>query len=72
MKDLWHAVCVGVYLSRFNLLALVLVVGIWVVVAEWLIPRSILDAIVYLCFGWLVLGKVCLPWMERKLEKLFN
>lgn len=72
MKDLWHAVCVGVYASRFNLWAMVLVASIWIILAEFIIPREIVDAIAYFCFGWLVLGKVCLPWMEHKLKQLFD
>lgn len=72
MKDLWHAVCVGVYASRFNLGAMVLVLGAWILLAEWVLPRVLVDAIAYFCFGWMFLGKVCLPWMEQKLEKLFS
>jgi len=72
MKDLWYAVCVGVYMSRFNLLAMVLVLGAWLVLAEWIVPPVLVQAVVYLCFGWFVLGKIIVPYVERKLEKLFD
>lgn len=72
MKDLWHAVCVGVYLSRFNLGAMVLVLGGWIVLTEWIVPPVLVEALVYVCFGWFVLGKVFVPWIEHKLEKLFS
>lgn len=72
MKDLWYAICVGVYASRFNLGAMVLVLGAWLVLAEWLVPLVLVEAIVYLCFGWFVLGKIIVPYVERKLEQLFD
>lgn len=72
MKDLWHAICVGVYMSRSNLLAMVLVLSAWLVLAEWLVPPPVVQAIVYVCFGWFVLGKIIVPYVERKLEKLFS
>ena len=72
MKDLWYAICVGVYMSRFNLGAMILVLGAWLLLAELIVPRPFVDAVVYFCFGWFVLGKVCLPWIEQKLEKLFS
>lgn len=72
MKDLWHAVCVGVYMSRFNLGAMILVLGGWIVLTEWIVPPVLVEALVYVCFGWFVLGKVCLPWMEHKLKQLFD
>lgn len=72
MKDLWHEFCIQAYLRRFELWALALVIAIWLVLAELLIPRVLVDAIAYFCFGWMFLGKVCLPWMEQKLKELFD
>jgi len=72
MKQFWHEFCVQAYVQRFELWALVLVSALWIVLAEWVIPRNWLDTIVYVCFGWFVLGKIFVPWMEQKLQKLFN
>ena len=72
MKDLWYAICTGVYASRFNLGGMVLVLSIWIILAELVLPRVLVDAIAYFCFGWMFLGKVCLPWMEQKLKELFD
>lgn len=72
MKQFWHEFCIQAYVRRFELWALVLVSVLWLVLAEWVLPRNWLDAIVYVSFGWFVLGKIFVPWMERKLQKLFN
>ena len=72
MKQFWHELCIQVYIRRFELWALTLVIALWIALAEWVIPRPILDTIVYGCFGWLVLGKIFVPWMEQKLQQLFD
>lgn len=60
-----------VYKQRFALGALLLAIGGWVLFAE-LVPRGILDGIVYALVGWYWLGRVMVPWIERKLEELFG
>jgi hypothetical protein len=72
MKEFWHEFCIQAYMHRFNLIALALVIAVWLVLAEWIIPRNVLDAIVYCAFGWFVLGERIVPWVDRKLSKLFN
>ena len=72
MKQFWHEFCIQAYIQRFSLIALLLVVAIWILLAELIIPREVLDVIVYCAFGWFVLGEVLVPWVERKLNKLFN
>lgn len=72
MKQFWHEFCLQTYVHRFELWALLLVSTLWVVLAEWVIPRNILDLIIYVSFGWFVLGKIFVPWTERKLKQLFN
>lgn len=72
MKQFWHEFCLQVYMNRFQLWAMTAVVVAWLVVAEWVLSPEVRDMIVYACFGWFVLGAVLVPWVERKLEKLFN
>lgn len=72
MKQFWHEFCIQAYVRRFELWALVLVSVLWLVLAEWVLPRNWLDAIVYVSFGWFVLGGKIVPWTNRKLNKLFN
>ena len=72
MKAFWHEVCIQAYLRRFELWALALVIVVWLVLAELLIPPILLNAIVYGCFGWFVIGKIVVPYVERKLEQLFD
>lgn len=72
MKQFWQEFCIQVYMHRAKLWAFVVVIALWIVLAEWVIPRNWLDAIVYCAFGWFVLGDRCIPWAERKLNKLFN
>jgi len=72
MKQFWHEFCIQAYMQRFQVLALVSVILVWLVVAELVLSREVRDMIVYACFGWFVLGALLVPWVERKLEKLFN
>lgn len=72
MKAFWNEFCVQVWAGRATALALLLVIAAWVLLAEWVLPPVVRDHIVYFCFGWFVLGKVCVPWAEHKLEKLFS
>lgn len=72
MKQFWHEFCIGIYMQRFQLGALFLVCAIWLVLVELVIPSDFLDAIVYCSFGWFVLGNVFVPWMEHKLQQLFD
>jgi hypothetical protein len=72
MKAFWQEFCLHIWAERAALVALVSVIGLWVLLAELVLPTQIRDHIVYFCFGWFVLGKVCVPWMERKLSKLFS
>ena len=72
MKQFWHEFCLQVYMNRFQLWAMTAVIVAWLVIAEWVLSPEIRDMIVYACFGWFVLGAVLVPWVERKLEKLFN
>ena len=72
MKQFWHEFCIYAYVNRFQFWAMLLVIAVWVVLAELVIPRNWLDAIVYCSFGWFVLGKIAIPWTEQKLQKLFN
>jgi len=72
MKKFWHEFCIQAYVQRFSLIALALVIAVWFVLAEWIIPRNILNAIVYGCFGWFVLGKIFVPWADKKLTELFD
>ena len=72
IKELWQEICIKVYLNKLSILAGFLTIGVWLVLATWIIPRELLDVIVYICFGWFVLGEVLVPWVERKLNKLFD
>lgn len=72
MKQFWHEFCLQAYMNRFQLWAMTAVIVAWLVIAEWVLSPEIRDMIVYACFGWFVLGAVLVPWVERKLEKLFN
>lgn len=72
MKQFWHEFCLQVYMNRFQLWAMTAVIVAWLVIAEWVLSPEVRDMIVYACFGWFVLGAVLVPWVERKLEKLFN
>lgn len=72
MKQFWHEFCLQVYMNRFQLWAMTAVIVAWLIIAEWVLSPEVRDMIVYACFGWFVLGAVLVPWVERKLEKLFN
>jgi hypothetical protein len=72
MKQLWHELCLQAYFQRFQLWALLAVLALWTVVTHWVIPRIVVDVIVYFSFGWLVLGKIFVPWAEHKLKQLFD
>jgi|LakMenEpi03Aug12_release.lakeMendotaPanAssembly.Ray.scaffolds.fasta_scaffold3530240_1 hypothetical protein len=72
MKEFWHEFCIQAYVQRFSAIALALVIAVWFVLAELVIPRSALDIIVYCAFGWFVLGKEVIPWVDKKLTKLFS
>lgn len=72
MKAFWYEFCVQVWASRATMLALLLVIATWVLLAEWVLAPVVRDHIVYFCFGWFVLGKVLVPWIEHKLTKLFS
>jgi hypothetical protein len=72
MKEFWHEFCIYAYVHRFNAIALALVIAVWIVFAEFVVSRDVLDAIVYCAFGWFVLGERIVPWMDKKLTKLFS
>jgi hypothetical protein len=72
MKQFWHELCIQAHIHRFELWALVLVSTLWVLLAELVFSRTVLDLVVYCSFGWFVLGKIFVPWTEQKLKQLFN
>jgi hypothetical protein len=72
MKQFWHEYCLEVYFRRFKLIALLLVIAVWILLAELVVSVRIRDLLVYACFGWFVLGEILVPWTERKLEQLFG
>lgn len=71
MKDWFLALCTALHQTRSNIYALVIVIGIWMVVATWL-PRPVLDIVVYGLFGWYVIGDKLIPWAETKISKLLR
>lgn len=72
MKEFWRELCIQAYFNRMKLVALLVVIPAWIVLSEWVVPRIWVDVVVYFAFGWYVLGAVCVPWVEQKLNKLFN
>lgn len=72
MKHFWHELCLEIYFRKFKLIAMLLVIAVWMLVAEVVLPVVIRDLFVYACFGWFVLGEVLVPWTQRKLEQLFS
>lgn len=71
MKDWILAFKIVAYEQRFNLTATILAVSLWFLIAE-MVPRSVLDLVVYGLVGWFWLGGIVIPWIEQKLEKLFG
>lgn len=57
--------------NKLSLAALVITIGAWIIFGS-LVPRAILDVIVYGIVGWFWMGGVVVPWVERKLEKRFK
>ena len=72
MKEFWQELCIQAYMQRVKLWALLVVVATWIVLAEWVVPKLWVDLVVYFAFGWFVLGEIAMPWVEQKLNKLFN
>lgn len=75
MKDFFLAVKLGLYHSRFNLMAMILACGGWLVFAHLVMEwggKDWLDAFAYCLLGWFWLGRVVMPWVEHKLEELFG
>ena len=72
MKEFWHEFCIQAYVRRFELWAMLLVIALWIALAELVIPKPVLDAVAYFAFGWFVLGELIVPWTTQKLEQLFD
>lgn len=58
------------YEARFTLLAFMLVIAAWVLVAT-LVPEPLLDLVVYAVFGYTALGGLC-TWTGRKLKERYG
>lgn len=75
MRDYLVALKTVLYNERFELAALVIACVGWIVFAsmvENFIGKEVLDVLVYGLVGWYWLGRIVAPWIERKLEKLFD
>ena len=55
--------------NRHAFLAVLIVTCTWATIAT-VIPRGMLDLIIYGLFGWYVMGGVYIPWVEKKLKRL--
>ena len=75
MKDFLLALQIALYETRFKLYALALTVVGWLLFAtatENFLGRQYLDAVVYVLVGWYWLGNTVVPYVEKKLEKVFD
>lgn len=57
--------------NKVGILAMVITIITWLMVA-YLVPDVVINVITAFSFGWFFLGGVVQPWIERKLEKLFE
>lgn len=75
MKFWLRALVTAIYETRAKILSLFAVCAGWLIVAsivETYIGREILDVFAYGILGWYWLGGVVHPWVEKKLEQLFD
>lgn len=71
MKDWWLSFCVAVHQQRVGLYALAIVIATWLALTS-VIPSKYVDVFCYAIVGYYWLGGVLVPWVERKLQKLFS
>lgn len=57
--------------NKVGILALLITLVTWILVAS-ILPDAVINVITSFAFGWFFLGDVVQPWVERKLEKLFD
>jgi hypothetical protein len=75
VKEFFYNLGFALYMTRFRIYALVLTCAGWVTFANLLtayVGIQYLDLIVYALVGWYWLGGVVMPWVEHKLEKVFD
>jgi hypothetical protein len=69
------AIKLAAYKLRHNILAVLIACVSWIVFAHFVqgtVGKVWLDTIAYALLGWYWLGGVVVPWIERKLENLFE
>lgn len=57
--------------NKLSILAMLITIITWLVVA-YVVPDVVINVITAFSFGWFVLGGVVQPWIEHKLQKLFE
>ena len=57
---------------KYSAFATIITVALWMVLADIAFLKPYLELFVYATFGWMFLGGVCIPWVERKLEEIFS
>ena len=75
MKEFFYNLSIALYMTRFKLYAVLLTCFGWIVFAstmEHFVGKEYLDLLVYALLGWYWLGDVVMPWVERKLEEVFD
>ena len=75
MKEFLVNLTLAVYMTRFKIYALVLTCAAWLAFAklvQYFIGQEYLDLLVYALVGWFWLGGVVMPWVQRKLEHIFD
>jgi len=70
-KEFFKAFASVLYTERFSILALVLVIGAWLLFST-IVPTKYVDLFAYGILGYYWLGSVVAPWTEAKLKKLFS
>lgn len=75
MRDYFEALKIALYKQRFSLLSLIIACVGWVVIAGFVsgtFGQNYVDIFAYSIAGYYWLGGIVAPWLERKLEKLFD
>lgn len=75
MKNWFLAIQIALSESRTKLWALTIGIAAWLIVSELIsefLGTRVLNAIVYALVGWYWLGSVVIPWIEHKLEDIFE
>ena len=75
MKDFLFILGFAIYQTRYKLYALAITCIGWIAFAssvEHFVGKEYLDLLVYALVGWYWLGQVVMPWVESKLEQIFD